>query len=467
MGENVAKILKIGNKIAKRGVNAAPSDKKQKENIKKLKSEISMLKLQIQGLTTSLDTINNMYLESAKASVDILSDLEYFRYKASFMELNIRHSSSYNKLAKYIQVISKFFLQEMKCCHIEYSYSGLNNRIREDLTRKVSKKTPPVPGFSGDRCNIYSITLVDILFPERTIGRVIVGKEPYVDIRKEKVFDKKIRSELYYVKRILENLISEIHNKELAVKDALTGLYNRKYLEEKLADHFNSVDLFSGLSATEMAVLEIIMGSEAKPYELVKAQFFDQKRTRDEVVLQKAIQVLLEKNIIWTRKEKYLSLMSDYYSFADSKKDYNLFVAMFDLDHFKDVNDNWGGHSAGDRVLMNFASIIKGYIRTTDIAVRHGGEEFMVIFSRAISFMKIREILEKIRIICEESLMVTHKGRSRNVTVSIGLTRISRYDKNIQQIISRVDKALYMAKKVRNKMVILEEEADGYRRVDM
>ena len=211
----------------------------------------------------------------------------------------------------------------------------------------------------------------------------------------------------------------------------------------------------------------IIMNSDAKPYELVRAQFFDENRSKDEYLLDKAIQLLLDRKIIATRREKYLSQMSDYYFFINSKKDYNLFIAMFDLDHFKDVNDNWGGHGAGDLILINFASIIKGYIRTTDIAVRHGGEEFMVIFNRAISMMKIREILEKIRTICEESLVVHYRGKSRNVTVSIGLTRISRYDKNIQQIISRVDKALYMAKKVRNKVVVIEEEAEGYRRVDI
>jgi PleD family two-component response regulator len=57
---------------------------------------------------------------------------------------------------------------------------------------------------------------------------------------------------------------------------------------------------------------------------------------------------------------------------------------------------------------------------------------------------------------------VGYRERPPNVTVSIGLTRISRYDKSIQQLLNRADAALYKAKARRNRLVIFEQGPDGY-----
>lgn len=458
----MAKLVKISDESNKKLQEEESKLAKKQGEIKNLKKEIKKLKQQVETLGLSLDTIHGRYLESALVSVDLLLDLEYQKYKSSFIDIGIKSQSDYSTLKKYRTLIKNFFLKELKCCFIKVTYTGRNKKIKNELAFKSTKKYQNMSSFIDKYCKVYYTELVDVMFPKRIIGRIIIGREPYKDSKKEKDYDKKIRDEIHFTRRVIEKTISEIHNKELAVKDPLTGLYNRKFLEEKLRDEFNSIDLVPTLTQAERDLLETIMKADGNSYCAIKDQYMFKHGLKDEELFNQAIDNLLSKNIISSRKDKYLGNVMDFYSFENSKKEYSLFLALFDLDHFKDVNDNWGGHEVGDRILLEFAVIMKKHIRTTDIVVRQGGEEFMIIFSRAISSMKIKEILEKIRMECENKLIVQYRGKERNVTVSIGLTRISKYDFHFSQMITRVDAALYAAKTIRNKLIIYEQGPDDY-----
>jgi diguanylate cyclase (GGDEF)-like protein len=460
----MAKLVKISDEREKKQQEEESKLAKKQVEIKNLKKEIKKLKQQVETLNLSLDTIHGRYLESALVSVDLLEDLEYQKYKSSFIDIGIKVLSDYQKLKKYRSLIKNFFHKELKCCYIKVSYSGRNKKIKDELTLKSSKKQQNMPDSIGRYCKLYSVEMVDVMFPKRIIGRIIIGREPYKDRKKEKDYEKKIRDEIHFTQRVIENTISEIHNKELAVKDPLTGLYNRKFLEEKLRDEFNSIDMMPALSKIERDVLDIIIKTDGSSYNIIRDQYMFKHKKKDEEFFNQAIESLRGKNFISSRKDMYLGEKIDYFTFENSKKEYSLFVALFDLDHFKDINDNWGGHEVGDRILIEFAAIMKKHIRTTDIVVRQGGEEFLIIFSRANSIMKIKEILEKIRMECENNLLVKFRGKERNVTVSIGLTRISRYDVNFNQMINRADAALYTAKNIRNKLIIFEQGPDDYTR---
>lgn len=128
-------------------------------------------------------------------------------------------------------------------------------------------------------------------------------------------------------------------------------------------------------------------------------------------------------------------------------------VLMLDLDHFKNVNDTYG-HIVGDKVLFNFASLVKNFIRKEDTLVRYGGEEFLVILPGAN--LSATEIIgEKIRRVIEET-MVKHGDQEVKVTVSIGGScfpevACDSYD----QLIENADKNLYKAKDTgRNKVIL-------------
>ena len=135
---------------------------------------------------------------------------------------------------------------------------------------------------------------------------------------------------------------------------------------------------------------------------------------------------------------------------------------LLDLDHFKDVNDNWGGHSVGDRVLREFAEILKKNIRTTDIPVRYGGEEFIIMFPRSANYQRISmTCLKKYAMNARTGYLVYWSGKRRNVTVSIGVAQINKFDMNAHHIINRADAALYKAKKKRNRIIYCEQDESG------
>ncbi|RIH82944.1 putative diguanylate cyclase YedQ [Calidithermus roseus] len=94
-----------------------------------------------------------------------------------------------------------------------------------------------------------------------------------------------------------------------------------------------------------------------------------------------------------------------------------LSVAMLDLDHFKRINDTYG-HSVGDRVLQTLAGVLRHHLRTEDLAVRWGGEEF-ALFLYGAGLEEARRVLERIR---TEMRALEVEPISWNVTLSAGLT---------------------------------------------
>ena len=124
---------------------------------------------------------------------------------------------------------------------------------------------------------------------------------------------------------------------------------------------------------------------------------------------------------------------------------------MIDIDHFKDVNDNYG-HAAGDQVIINIANILKDNLREYDIVGRLGGEEFCM-FLPNIEIDVTTSIAERVRNKVAE-LTTAFKSHSITITVSIGLTVIKDAEVSINNILRRADKALYQAKNSgRNKVI--------------
>jgi diguanylate cyclase (GGDEF)-like protein/PAS domain S-box-containing protein len=130
------------------------------------------------------------------------------------------------------------------------------------------------------------------------------------------------------------------------------------------------------------------------------------------------------------------------------KKDKLLAIAIFDIDFFKKINDNYG-HDIGDNVLIEFVSEIKKFSREEDLFIRWGGEEFLYLVevSSQNDFYKILNHLRKL--IENHHFEVVDK-----LTVSIGGS-FYRKNEDIKDSIKRADLALYEAKRNgRNKVII-------------
>ena len=118
-------------------------------------------------------------------------------------------------------------------------------------------------------------------------------------------------------------------------------------------------------------------------------------------------------------------------------------ILMIDLDHFKHINDTYG-HSAGDDVLKNIASIIMQCIRPTDFSFRYGGEEIVVVLTSMnenTTFLKAENIRRSI----ENSSFIDREGRQIPVTASIGAA-IHDGHPDYQKTLDAADKQLYAAK---------------------
>lgn len=119
-------------------------------------------------------------------------------------------------------------------------------------------------------------------------------------------------------------------------------------------------------------------------------------------------------------------------------------LMMIDLDHFKQVNDQWG-HEVGNQVLRLTARLIKQVTRQLDIQCRYGGEEFVVILP-STSLLLASQVAERLRQRIEDSeVEVGHEVLK--VTASIGLSvRLSHEQALASELIKAADQCLYQAK---------------------
>ena len=119
-----------------------------------------------------------------------------------------------------------------------------------------------------------------------------------------------------------------------------------------------------------------------------------------------------------------------------------LAVAMIDIDHFKEVNDRFG-HAIGDRVLAEVAGRLRAAIRGSDLLVRYGGEEFLVLLPGSDA-IQAAEIAERMRLKMESDPIQSERA-SVPVRISVGVAEHRRGD-SAAQLVRRADTALYAAK---------------------
>lgn len=133
-------------------------------------------------------------------------------------------------------------------------------------------------------------------------------------------------------------------------------------------------------------------------------------------------------------------------------------LVMFDIDHFKRVNDTYG-HPAGDQVIRVVAEQLRKNLRDSDIAGRYGGEEFGVVLinTDAASARYFAERLRK----SVQALTVTHDGVEIKFTISLGVAEVNAAMGDQKAWIESADKALYRSKEGGRNQVTLFELADA------
>ncbi len=144
----------------------------------------------------------------------------------------------------------------------------------------------------------------------------------------------------------------------------------------------------------------------------------------------------------------FFKLAKEIWGIDYKESDIMLFVAMLDIDHFKNINDTYG-HKAGDMMLVEFVDAVKIHLSENDIFGRLGGEEFAIImpcYDEKIAHAKLENIRKEV----QESLFVYGENKI-NFTVSIGLSK--KESGSLDETLDEADKMLYEAKESgRNKI---------------
>jgi diguanylate cyclase (GGDEF)-like protein len=137
---------------------------------------------------------------------------------------------------------------------------------------------------------------------------------------------------------------------------------------------------------------------------------------------------------------------------AASRKGRPFSVILLDLDHFKRVNDTLG-HDAGDIVLKEVAVVVKASVRDSDIAVRHGGEEFAILLpdtSAEIAAERAEGLRQEL-----ERHAITYGAEKIHITASFGVAESPAGRADAGVLMRAVDAALYAAKAAgRNRVVV-------------
>lgn len=148
--------------------------------------------------------------------------------------------------------------------------------------------------------------------------------------------------------------------------------------------------------------------------------------------------------------------LSTIFDDAIKRRDYIVLLTI-DIDNFKQINDKPGwGHATGDEVLREVAARIKDCVRDNDLAVRHGGEEFIVVLTNTTAD-KGYIVAERIRKkVADTPIQIKAEPGELNVTVSIGDAVMHQDGDSPEDLINRSDTMLYEAKSTGKNKVVAE-----------
>jgi two-component system cell cycle response regulator len=150
-------------------------------------------------------------------------------------------------------------------------------------------------------------------------------------------------------------------------------------------------------------------------------------------------------------KKYFLDRLESEFAYAVRHKT-PLSLVMFDIDHFKKINDTHG-HLAGDYALLTLADVVTGTIRQEDVFARYGGEEFAVI-CRGVDLLGAAAFGERIRRMVSAQLFLYLETELR-ITVSVGVAAVTDVGmREPAELIAAADEALYHAKRNGRNQVI-------------
>lgn len=217
------------------------------------------------------------------------------------------------------------------------------------------------------------------------------------------------------------------------------SIHHYKATYAPIYDDANNIVGFTGVVLDITSEVEV----ECANQKLMKLNA-DFEKAQQELTRQASLDPLTE---LYNRR--YFSEISESIFNIAVRKRLQLSVVLLDIDNFKAVNDTYG-HKVGDRVLVHLAQILKTNVRRSDVVCRYGGEEFIVLLPET-GIADASHVAENLRVLISSSEVAISDEHSIQFSVSLGVAAAQFCDshrpcQNIEQVISRADKALYKAK---------------------
>jgi diguanylate cyclase len=227
------------------------------------------------------------------------------------------------------------------------------------------------------------------------------------------------------IERIIDNVKKEISNASQNISESLIAQENLNL--EDASNAYEEIEKLKKINLSLKMNLEKAMRNidlERESLEKVKVKVYRDSLTG--LYLREYLQVKLKENLYYM--ERYVRIFS---------------LFMIDVDDFKDINDKFG-HQIGDNVLWQIGNLIKKNIRSSDIPVRYGGDEFVILMPET-DINSAKKVAEKFTDKMSK-VIFKKKDEEFKVTFSIGLTCV-RKDDTLDSIMERVDAALYSSKR--------------------
>ena len=357
------------------------------------------------------------YDDTFLASLKTLGNVDFSDLHKTIENLNIEVSDKSSLKNMELSQISSLLVSSF----VPSIASSVNEKIAT-LSQKI-KKDPSLLDSVSVASEVKSIISLRIALDKESVKEMVESLDGVLDKLSLRLIDMIERSdtstvEIKQIKEELESLNEDsttnfkvAHKKLFTIATALEK--NTKLLSNDLKNHSGEVKILS----SKIHKLE---------EELAQAKQDSKEDFLTKLYNKRALDEFME------IKEAEFERYGRNYS-----------VIMFDLDHFKNVNDDYG-HDAGDAVLSAFARIIKKEARSVDVIGRFGGEEFMALLSETdtrggvIFAQKVRKHVEKARFM--------YKGQRIAVTVSSGVSERKKHI-SLKSVINSADEYLYKAKK--------------------
>ncbi|HPN40568.1 MAG TPA: GGDEF domain-containing protein [Candidatus Cloacimonadota bacterium] len=189
-----------------------------------------------------------------------------------------------------------------------------------------------------------------------------------------------------------------------------------------------------------------VMGNQVSMHNNSYVESLQADYSKIESLLQQVEDLSITDSLTGLRNRRFLEVNIYQLLLLATRQKAPISFAMLDIDHFKKVNDTWG-HQAGDQVLKELACILSEEFRKSDVIIRYGGEEFlMILFDSPLDSTLVKMEVLRAKV---EAHPFSYKGRVFHLTVSIGINRNNIVIYNEQDIRSGIeiaDAALYKAK---------------------